>query len=74
MRNMTLQVRNYNKLLLAALLLGAASTALSTLSWAQNPTVVSTDAEIRAAVQVDNANIQSGFIYTSIGLQNFEPT
>lgn len=33
---------------------------LTALAWAQNPTVVSTDAEIRAAIQVDNANIQLG--------------
>lgn len=28
--------------------------------WSQNPTVVSTDSEIRAAIQVNNANIQLG--------------
>ena len=40
--------------------LSVAVLLLSTLTWAQNPTVVSTDAEIRSAIQVNNANIQLG--------------
>ena len=40
-------------------ILSVAVFLLSTL-WAQEPTVVTTDAEIRAAVQVNNANIQLG--------------
>lgn len=40
--------------------LSVAVWLLSALLWAQNPTVVSTDAEILSAIQVNNANIQLG--------------
>ena len=49
--------------------LSVAVFVLSTLSWAQ--TVVNTDAEIRAAIQVNDANIQLG---ADIDLSNSTPS
>ena len=52
-------VNNMSRLLSLSVAVFVLST-LSTLTWAQNPTIVTTDAEIRSAVQVNNANIQLG--------------